>query len=88
MSTGYNGVCSDQETFNHAFHKALKHEEKSEMKKMRTSTIVYVILWFIFFIWAILLAFKSEPEHRLIHLVLAMVFSPFYVISYYLMMMQ
>jgi hypothetical protein len=78
-------VCQDQTSFNQAFNKAVKYVDKKNqplpMAKMLTGLLVLV-----FFVWALMLAMKVEgtSEQKLVHLVLAMVFSPLYVIAHYL----
>jgi bacteriorhodopsin len=82
--TGKN-VCDNQDDFNVAFDKALKQNNKDAMKKARPWVYVYVTLFMIFFIWALVLAMQTSPgPHRIVHLVIAMVFSPIYVLAYYL----
>jgi hypothetical protein len=81
--TGTN-VCNTQDDFNIAFDKALKQNNKDAMKKARPWVYVYMTLWMIFFIWALVLAMQVAPgPNRLVHLVFAMVFSPVYVLAYY-----
>lgn len=78
-------VCSNQSDFNMAFKNAIKYTNDENMKKARPWLYVYLGLWTVFFVWAILLAMKVQagPE-RVEHLVFAIVFSPVYVIAYYL----
>lgn len=79
-----NDVCSDQDTFNKSVRKAIKYVEKKDKPKGWVYIIMFSLLVLLMF-WAILLAMKvSDPNTRVIHFVLALVFSPFYVISYYL----
>ena len=78
-------VCDNQDDFNHAFRKALEYNNKENYKKNKPWMYVSLVLWIIFFIWAIMLAMKMpQGPERVVHLVFAMVFSPLYVISYYL----
>ena len=82
--TGAN-VCNTQDSFNVAFNKALKATAEDDMKKSKPWMYVYVVLWLTFFIWALVLAMQvAQGPNRLIHLVFAMVFSPVYVLSYYI----
>ena len=80
-----NGVCSDQDTFNNAVYTALKDLDKEEMDKHKSWRNVHVIIWMVFFLWAVFLAMKvnNGPE-KIEHLLFAMVFSPIYVLAYYL----
>lgn len=87
MTESYTGanVCNTQDDFNVAFKKALKQNNKDAMEKAKPWLYVYMTLWMIFFVWALVLAMQVAPgPNRLVHLVFAMVFSPVYVIAYYL----
>jgi hypothetical protein len=78
-------VCETQSTFNHALYKALKHARKKDNKKIAGTLAVYLVIHTIFLIWGVLLAFKSQPpQNRVVHITLAIVFAPAYVLSYYL----
>jgi len=74
-------VCDNQNDFNQAFLNAVKN-----MKSMsKSSKIVYTVLWLFFLLWAILLALRvPEGQERIQHLVFAFLFSPVYILSYYL----
>jgi hypothetical protein len=84
MST--ENVCYDQNTFNTAFYNAIKYSKKKDEKRIIGPLSVYVVLHTIFLIWGIMLAFKSQPRHhnRVVHITLAIVFAPAYVLAYYL----
>lgn len=87
MKEFYTGkdVCATQDDFNVAFDKALKQNNKDAMKKMAPWVYVYMVLWLIFFVWALVLAMQvASGPTRVVHLVFAMVFSPIYVLAYYL----
>jgi hypothetical protein len=78
-------ICGSQDNFNHAFDKAVRYTEKENLKKVKPWVYVSATLWLVFFVWALLLAMQVEAgQNRLVHLVLAMVFSPVYVLSYYI----
>jgi succinate-acetate transporter protein len=80
-------VCDNQADFNYAFRHALKYNSEQNMKRAKPWIYVYLLLWMIFFVWAVLLAMKaSTGPDRVIHLVLAVLFSPLYVLSHYLSM--
>jgi hypothetical protein len=86
MSTG--SVCDNQADFNVAFRKALEANAKHQVKKLGNWIYLYVAIWAIFFVWAIILAMKmGQGPMRVLHLVLAILFSPVYVVSYYLCML-
>lgn len=77
-------VCDNQQNFNIAFRKAIDYDIKQNMKSDWYT--VAIILYFIFTVWALILAIKNAPRgpDRTLHLVFAMVASPAYVLSYYL----
>ena len=76
-------VCNNQLDFNKAFREAsVNYEEKKLSEKVLSYSIIHIV----FLIWGILLAFRSTPDHRLIHITLAVVFGPAYVIAYYINM--
>ena len=78
-------LCNDQDTFNDAFSKAIKDYDKKQTKKMSGPLFIYLLIHLIFVIWGVMLAFKSSPpDHRVIHITLAIVFAPAYVLSYYI----
>ena len=87
-------VCTNQDTFNKAFRSAIKYNEKIDekrerhrLRKMSGVICIYSVIHLIFLIWGIMLAFKSQPpKNRVIHMTLAIIFSPIYVLSYYLNM--
>ena len=83
-ATGSN-VCSDQDTFNNAVYTALKDLDKEDMEKHKSWRTVHVVIWMVFFLWAVFLAMKvhNGPD-KVEHLLFAMVFSPIYVLAYYL----
>lgn len=80
-----SNVCDNQGDFNMAFRKAIEHNDKENMKKAKPWMYVYAVLWAVFLIWGIFLAMQVTPGHeRIEHLVFAILFSPVYVLSYYL----
>lgn len=81
-------VCKDQNTYNKALRNALKNYDKKENECTtdicRTKMTIFSIITLIFYIWALLLASKvKDKEHRIIHMLLALITGPLYVISYY-----
>jgi hypothetical protein len=78
-------VCNNQADFNQAFRKALRYNVKEEMKKDKAWMAVYIVIWLIFFVWAIMLALKVPvgPE-RTEHLLFAIVVPPAYVLAHYI----
>ncbi len=80
-----SSVCDNQDDFNKAFRKAIKYNNKQNWKDGKPWAYVYLGLWLVFFIWAILLAMQvQDPRGRVIHLVFAIVASPVYVLAFYL----
>ena len=80
-----SGVCQNQDTFNVALRKAIKENEKENMKKAKPWIYVYIVLWAIFLVWGVMLAMQiSDQSERIEHIVFAIVFGPVYVLSYYL----
>jgi hypothetical protein len=87
QGTPDTNICDSQEAFNHAFYKALKYTRKKDDKKIAGVLAVYLFMHIIFLIWGIILAFKSQPpQNRVVHVTLAIVFAPAYVLAYYLNM--
>lgn len=77
-------VCDTQNDFNHAFRDAVKYVNKKDRPKMWVQIVAMVIL-LIMIVWALMLAMRvSSGADQKVHLVLALVFAPFYIISYYL----
>lgn len=87
QGTPDTNICDSQEAFNHAFYRALKYTRKKDDKKIAGVLAVYLVIHTIFLIWGIVLAFKSQPpQNRVVHVTLAIVFAPAYVLAYYLNM--
>ena len=79
--------CANQHNFSRAFSKAYDSKEKS-MNKITTPVIVYLFIHLIFLVWGIMLAFKQPLETRNVHITLALVFSPAYVLAHYLSLLE
>jgi hypothetical protein len=79
-------LCTDQDKFNDAFYKALKNARKKDEKNSTGVVVVYAIIHMVFLIWGVMLAFHQPREQRIMHITLAAVFSPVYVLAYYLNM--
>lgn len=77
-------VCNNQDDFNQALKQGLKYVAKEEMKKSKPWVYIWIVILTIFFIWAIMIAMQMPQDQRVLHLVLAMVASPIYVLAYYL----
>ena len=76
-------VCQNQGDFNQAVDQALEYRKKAVNKRNRGLNIVFAVIYLFIFFWAITLAMKSR-ENRLINILFSMIFSPLYIISYYL----
>ena len=79
-----SSICQDQTSFNNALSIGL--DTYRDEQKMTSGTMyVYLLLVLVFFIWALMLAMRlKHGNERILHLVVAMIASPLYVISYYL----
>lgn len=84
MSTN---VCDDQKTFNRAVKKALNHLDDDDQNQ--TSHLILALITLTFYVWALLLALKVEDkQHRVLHVLFALVFGPLYVLAHYVGMME
>lgn len=81
-------VCDNQNDFNIAVQKAVQYDKQQMMKKDKPYAYVYFALLCIFIFWAIMIAMKKSSSDRIVQLVFAIVFSPFYVVSHYLSLMN
>lgn len=81
-----NSVCKDQTTFNSAVYHALRYSENHAYKKVSTvMKVVVALVVVVLIVWAVALAWRvSGANDRTIHLLLALVFSPAYIIAHYL----
>ena len=80
MSTN---VCNDQKTFNKAVKKAINNLDDPDSKN-QTANLIMVLITLTFYVWALLLALKvQDKQHRLLHVLFALVFGPIYVLAYY-----
>lgn len=81
-------ICTNQQSFDKAVYKALKHANKKEerklARKMAVPLLIYMIIHLMFLVWAVMIAMKQPEENRVVHLTLAIVFSPVYVLANYL----
>jgi hypothetical protein len=78
-------VCDNQADFNQALQAGIKYNKQQAVKQAGVWMWVYLIAYFIFFVWAIILALQVAPgAERTEHVVFAVVFGPIYVLSYYL----
>jgi hypothetical protein len=82
-----SSVCRDQKTFSNAFKDAVDSYQKDEYDDMSTTGKVLIIissfLMLIFVIWAFILSRRTKGD-KVVNMVLAIVFAPAYVLSYYI----
>lgn len=88
MSTN---VCNNQKTFNKAVRNAFHHLDDDDDNKQQNQVakVIVSIIMLVFYLWALLLAMRiSDPQHRVLHIVLALLTGPLYVLAYYLGIME
>lgn len=78
-----SNVCQNQDTFNQSMNQAVKYIEKKNRPGKIVQLVALAVL-FIIVLWALMLASKVDSNDQTLHYVLAMVFSPVYILSYYL----
>ena len=77
-------ICNNQDSFNTAFRSAVKYVDKKEKPNKSAQIIMFIIL-FVLILWALLLSMKSgSGQVQVKQVLLAIVFSPIYIIAYYL----
>lgn len=82
-------VCSDQKTFNKAVRHAVRHLDDDDEPQNDTTKMIMTLIVLSFYLWAVLLAMKvADKDHRVLHVTLALLTGPLYVLSYYLGMMD
>lgn len=79
-------VCQNQTVFNSAVKDALKkiEDDQCNTNECKTSVVIMYIIILILYIYAIILAMQADKEHRIIHLSMALLLGPLYVLAYYL----
>ena len=85
-------LCKDQDSFNKAldnYTDAKDKEISDKLEKNRGSMWAAAILMLLLLVWAVTLAVKvKDGEHRILHIALALLVSPIYIISYFLSKME
>jgi len=76
-------VCDNQDQFNKAIKKAVKYTEDRQRNKQEPGMIIYTIIWSMFLIWAVILAMQVSSDQKVLHIILAILVAPIYVISHY-----
>lgn len=81
----YLNICGNQGNFNVAVRRALKFNQKVEMKQNKKFMIASLVIGLILLLWAVNLV-KKIPDSimRREHMVFAILFSPVYILAYYL----
>lgn len=79
-------ICDTQDNFNTAFENAVKYVEKKNKPKLWVQLVVIGIM-IVLVVWALVLANKISGD-QILHYILALAFSPIYIIAYYLGGMQ
>jgi len=78
------GVCADQKTFNKAVSNAIYHLDDDDKPKNRVAQMILALIMLSFYLWALLLAMRvQDKDHRILHVTLALLTGPLYVLSYY-----
>lgn len=77
-------VCQDQETFNEALRQGI--DSYNDTRQISTGYMIfYLVLALLFLVWALVLAYEPKrSQERLLHIFVALLASPLYVLSYYL----
>lgn len=77
-------ICQNQKSFDKAMRKAIKYDQNKE-KISRVSLIISLGISLLLIVWALSLVYNlnNNNNSKIIHYILAIVFSPFYLISYY-----
>jgi hypothetical protein len=84
-------VCNDQQTFNKAVRNAIQHIDDDDDNKQQNQTakVIVSVIMLVFYLWALLLAMRvTDPQHRVLHIIFALLTGPLYVLSFYLGMMD
>jgi len=65
------------------------HIDDDKNENFQLVKLIVSLIMISFYIWALILALKvSDKEHRVLHVTLALLTGPLYVLSYYLGMMK
>lgn len=79
-----NSVCTNQAVFNSSFRDAVKAYNKHEEPK-KWVMVVMALLYLVLVIWSVMLALSVRSKNsQSLHIVLAVLFPPFYIVAYYL----
>jgi hypothetical protein len=76
-------VCDNQDIFNKSFRNSIKYVENKN-KPNKTMMTLALVIYVIFVVWALILSTKTPDNKRTEHILYSLLFSPAYIISYYL----
>jgi hypothetical protein len=66
------------------YNRCSKNDVDRSERMYSGNMAVYAVVHLILLFWGVMLALNSQPpENRVFHIILAMLFSPLYVLSYY-----
>lgn len=74
-------VCNNQNDFNQAVYSAIKYNQEQKLKGKWA--VVGAVVWFCLLFWAVSLSLRYNGPEKLLHVMFAILFSPIYIISYY-----
>ena len=78
-------LLNNENAFNNEFSNSLKNYRKKRKSMSEQLLMCYTLVHLIFLVWGVMLAFRSVPrQNRVMHLTLAIVFGPAYVLGYYI----
>jgi len=78
----FRNVCRNQNSFNHAFQKAVdNYTVPSPTKETKTAAGVLFLIWLIFLVWALILAIKKKTPTQNLNIIFAVIFPPLYVLG-------
>jgi hypothetical protein len=82
-ATGTN-VCDTQDSFNQGFQNAVDYVSKQNMPALWIRLLLLAIMLILIVLAVTFASRVTEPSAQKLHILLAIMFAPFYIISYYL----
>jgi len=78
-------VCVNQQVYNKAFRSALKENTRANIRDAGDWYYLIIALYFVFLFWAVILAMRVPAgSKRTLHITVALIASPMYVLAHYL----